>query len=68
MGLGGFRGISASYSKIPPNPPLRKGGTAGIVVSISYENFGLSSQLPNPLATGYGERKVDTKRKIEDLN
>jgi hypothetical protein len=43
MGLGGFRGISASYRKIPPNPPLRKWGIDDIVVSISYENFGLSS-------------------------
>jgi hypothetical protein len=43
MGLGGFRGILASYSKIPPNPPLRKGEIGNIVVSISYENFELSN-------------------------
>ena len=38
----GNEGISASYSKIPPNPPLRKGGIEDIVISMSYENFGLS--------------------------
>jgi len=39
---GGFRGISTVCRKIPPNPPLRKGGIVHLMISGTYENFRLS--------------------------
>ena len=65
---GGFRGISIGYRKIPPNPPLRKGGICGSIISKTYENFRLSSELQKDVISLLSDIKDSIARENEQKN